>query len=440
MTTGSELGHILRFSLPMLAGNIFQQLYNIADSIIVGQFLGADAFAAVGATASITYLFYTLCLGTATGAGILMSQYFGAGRLDRVKTMLSNSAYVIFALSIVISVVSVLSARDILVLLDTPDKLIGTSAGYMRIACGGTVAIGAYNWINSAMRSLGDSKTPLIFLGIASVMNVGLDLLFVLVFNMGVNGAAFATVLSQGFSAAASIVYAFAKNPDFALSKSDLRFNGAIAGRCIKTGTPIALQNAMISVSMVALQRVTNSFGETVMAAYTATMRIEQLIQQPFASLNVALSTFVGQNIGAGKSERAVRGYHISLKIVAVISSLMLAVFRVFSGAIVGFFVDKPEVIEIGGAALKLSACFYFALGTIHTTRGFLNGAGDTAYAMVNGFAEVCGRVGFSFLLINIPFIGHWAVWGTTCLTWVLTALLSYIRYRGGKWRSMYEK
>ncbi len=435
MTQGSELKHILLFTLPLLAGNLFQQLYNIVDSVIVGRYLGHEALAAVGATGSITFLFYALCNGLSAGAGILISQSFGAGRNDDVKRYISNSAYTLLAVGAGLTVISVIAAQLLLQFLDTPQNILPDAVAYMRTACAGTVAVAAYNWINSVLRALGDSKTPLYFLIIASVLNVGLDLLFVFVFGMGVVGAAAATVISQGVSALGSILFAAKKNEFLRLKKEHLRLRREYISRCLTTGVPIALQNALVSVSMISLQKTANSFGDTVVAAYTATMRVEQLIQQPFNSLGTALSTFSGQNIGAGKPERVVTGYRRSMLITAGFGTLMLAVFAMTANYIVGFFVTDALVVEIGGKALLLSACFYVPLGFIHTTRGLLNGAGDVLFAFLNGLAEVIGRIGFAAVLVMIPGVGMWSVWLTTCLTWVLTAVMCLIRYKSGIWR-----
>ena len=435
MTQGSELKHILLFTLPLLAGNLFQQLYNIVDSVIVGRYLGHEALAAVGATGSITFLFYALCNGLSAGAGILISQSFGAGRHDDVKRYISNSAYTLLAVGAGLTVISVIAAQVLLQFLDTPQNILPDAVAYMRTACAGTVAVAAYNWINSVLRALGDSKTPLYFLIIASVLNVGLDLLFVFVFGMGVVGAAAATVISQGVSALGSILFAAKKNEYLRLKREHLRLRREHISRCLTTGVPIALQNALVSVSMISLQKTANSFGDTVVAAYTATMRVEQLIQQPFNSLGTALSTFSGQNIGAGKPERVVTGYRRSMLITAGFGTLMLAVFALTANYIVGFFVTDALVVEIGGKALLLSACFYVPLGFIHTTRGLLNGAGDVLFAFLNGLAEVIGRIGFAAVLVMIPGVGMWAVWLTTCLTWVLTAVMCLVRYKSGIWR-----
>ncbi len=435
MTNGSETGHILRFTLPLLLGNLLQQLYNVADTIIVGKCLGDDALAAVGATGSITYLFCTLCIGLSIGTGIIISQYFGARMLKNMKSAVLNSAIVTALFAVAVSVVSIMFAEPLLIFLNTPSALLPMSVEYMQIACAGTIAVAAYNWINAVMRSLGDAKSPLIILAAASVANVALDLLFVMVFNMGVGGAALATVIAQGGSAVGGIVYAFRKNESIRLDKEDLKPEKQMMIRCMKTGLPIAGQNALVSVSMVALQRVTNTFGETVMAAYTASMRIEQLVQQPFSSLNAAVSTFAGQNIGAEKTERAINGYKTAMKASIVFAVVMVAVFMAFGGAITGLFVSGDEVIEIGAMALRLTSVFYVFLGTIHVTRGFLNGAGDTGYALINGAAEVVSRILFSLILTAIPAIGYVGIWLTTCITWLLTAVISVVRYKSDVWR-----
>ncbi len=435
MTEGSEFSQIIKFSLPLLVGNIFQQLYNVVDSAIVGRYLGSNKLAAVGSTGSITYLFFSLCIGLATGAGILIAQRFGAGDRTAVKKLISNSAYVLIVFGVVVSVVSAMLAEPLLRLLNTPDHLLPDAVAYMQISCSGTIAVAMYNWINSVMRSLGDSKTPLYFLIFASILNAALDLLFVVTFQMDVQGAALATIIAQAASAIGSMIFAFRKNPCFKLSREQFRPCFDIFGKCVLTGTPIALQNAFVSVSMISLQSTANGFGENVMAAYTASMRVEQLVQQPFASLNVAVATFAGQNIGAGKTERAVKGYKKSVLAGLVFALAMLTLFMLFSYYIVGIFVDNSAVLEIGEKALKLTSLFYFPLGLIHITRGMLNGVGDVGFALLNGIVEVAGRIGFAFLLVNFTDLDYWSVWATTCLTWVITAIMSLARYRWGRWR-----
>lgn len=435
MTEGSEMRCIVRFTLPLLAGNVLQQTYNVADTMIVGKYLGDDALAAVGATGSITYLFYTLCIGLSIGAGVLISQYFGSGRMDRVRAAIVNSAAVTLIFALVATLPSILLAKTLLAAMGVRPDLLANSSVYMRIACGGTVCVAAYNWINSVMRALGDSKTPLIFLGVSTTLNVALDLLFVMLFHMGVGGAAFATVLAQGISAGSCIIYCFRTNAGIRPSREELHTDRQLMKKCIKTGLPIAAQNGLVAVSMIALQSVTNGFPNAVMAAYTASMRIEQLVQQPFISLNAAVAAFTGQNIGAGKQQRAVRGMKSALKIGAVFAVFMFLLFTVSGRTIMGFFVSGRRAISIGGYALIVTGCCYIPLGVIHIVRGFLNGTGDTGFALVNGLTEVICRICFSLLLTNIPAVSWRGIWITTSITWVATAAVCLMRYKGGRWR-----
>lgn len=262
MTSGSVTRSVIRFSLPLLLGNLLQQTYNIVDTIIVGKFLGNHALAAVGATGSITYLFYTLCIGLAIGAGILIAQSFGANDITGVRRHLVNSAVVTAAFGIGISLLSVVFARPVLIWLRVPDYLLDDAVSYMAIACAGTICVAAYNWINAVMRALGNAVTPLVFLGVATAINVVLDLLFVVNFSIGVAGAAIATVISQGLSALGCILYCLHKYPELRPHREELRPDASRIRRCIRTGIPIALQNGLIAVSMVALQSVTNTLWQ----------------------------------------------------------------------------------------------------------------------------------------------------------------------------------
>jgi putative MATE family efflux protein len=305
----------------------------------------------------------------------------------------------------------------------------------MKIACAGTICVAAYNWINSVMRALGDSKTPLIFLIVSTILNVILDLLFVMVFKMGVGGAAFATILAQGISAASCIIYCFKTNADIRPKEGELKIDPKLILKCVTTGIPIAAQNGLISLSMVALQSVTNRFDESIMTAYTATMRIEQLVHQPYFSISAALTAFTGQNIGAGKQERAVKGYKSSLKIGSVFAAVMFVLFAFFGRNVIGLFVNGSRPKEIGALALIITGSCYIPLGAIHITRGFLNGAGDTGYSLVNGITEVVCRIVFSLVLTRISFISWRGIWITTAITWAITGAVSILRYKSGKWK-----
>ncbi|MDD6401853.1 MAG: MATE family efflux transporter [Lachnospiraceae bacterium] len=436
MTTGNETSLLLKFAIPMLIGNIFQQLYNMADAIIVGHYVGAKALGAVGSVGSINFIFFSLCLGLTAGIGILVSQYFGAKNDTFVKKMIGNSIYLIGGVGLLVSIISVIYAGPILSLMDTPQDTFADALSYMRITCGATIIVAIYNGISSILRALGDSKTPLIFLTVACFINIVLDFVFILVFDMGVAGTAWATIISQAVSAIGSIVYAWKRNPYLKLSKEDMAIDYSLMVKSVRTGMPVAAQNAMIAFSCIALQRVVNGYGSTIMAAYTATGRVEQLIHQPFNSLGMAMSTFAGQNMGANKLERVTKGCKKAEKLVFVFSIIMLVVMFLFDKAIVSIFIAEPEIIEIGGNGLKITSVLYFALGSIYVIRGALNGVGDVSYAMINGICEVIGRVFFAFVLGLIPGVGFWSVWLTNGFTWVVTAIAGTIRFVRGRWKT----
>lgn len=435
MTNGNETKLLLQFMTPMLVGNIFQQVYNLADSIVVGRHVGSDALGAVGCTASITFLFFALCQGLASGAGVIVSQYFGAKDNEKVKKTIANSFYIVMLSGIVLSVLGFVLARPVLTLLDTPKVQLQDAVDYMQIVCAGTIAVATYNYVAQIMRALGDAKTPLIFLLFATALNIILDIVFVVHMDMGVKGAGYATVIAQAVSAIGCFVVGVITNPYFKLGIEHIKLDTEICKLCFNVGMPLAIQSMTIAISCVVLQRVVNGFEEDVVSAFTVTSRIEQFVQQPFGSLAVAISTFTGQNMGAGKTERVRRALIRGIWITAIISAVMLVVSFVFGEFIVGCFVrDSANVIEIGTRGFHIISTMFFPLGIIYVTRGVLNGANDTFYAMINGVIEVCCRVGFSVLFVHIFPVGIWSVWFATGFTWVVTGISALLRYKQGVW------
>ena len=434
MTEGSPAKLLLRFTIPMLIGNLFQQFYNMVDSIVVGRFVGSNALAAVGATGSLNFLFFAMSFGIAAGVGVVVSQYFGAERMDMVEKSIINGMYLLAAVSALMGVVGIASARWVLAALDTPEIILEDSVIYMRVSCAGILAIAAYNGVASVLRALGDSKTPLYFMVVACFINIGLDLLFVIGFEWSVFGVALATVIAQMAAAIGAFAYALYKIPYFHIKKENRPIRRDIISRCFTLGLPIALQNALIAFSCIFLQKVVNGFGESVVAANTALGRIEQLVQQPYNSLGAAITTYTGQNIGAGKIDRVKQGYKAAFWSVVVFSIIMFVPCQLFGEQIVGVFVTEPEVVAIGAKGLSITSFFYFFLGMIYVARSVLNGAGDAAFAMINGLMEVAGRVGFAVPLTKIPLIGVWGIFFTTGFTWALTGIVSMVRYHKGKW------
>ena len=437
MTVGNPARHILKFTLPLLIGNLFQQLYNMVDSIVVGRYVSAHALAAVGACGSLNFLFFSLSSGLAVGIGIIASQYFGANDEGQLKKTIANSIYVLSSAALVVTLIGVLFAGPIRRLLQTPEEYIADSISYFRVTCLGILGIAIYNGVAALLRAVGDSKTPLYFLILSSIINVSLDLVFVICFELGVVGVALATIIAQAVAAIVSIIYAYHKVSYFRLRKKDLRPDFSMIRDSFRLGAPVAIQNSMIAVSCIALQAVVNGFGPDVASAYTITGRIEQLVQQPYGSLGMALTSYSGQNIGAKKKERVIEGFRKATLIVLVFSLIMLPLFFFLGKYICGIFVkeEAASVISLGASALRITSPFYFALGMIYVPRAVLNGCGDTGFAMINGLTEVVCRILFSNILTRIPILGYWGIWITTGLTWGVTALVCVMRYKGGKWQ-----
>ena len=434
MTTGSPLVLLSVFALPLFIGNLFQQAYNLADSIIVGRFVGASALAAVGATNSISFLFFSVCNGISGGGGIITAQFFGAGEDEKVRRAIVNSAYIMLVSSLIMSSIAFCMAPSVLRLMGTPADIMPEAVLYMRMTCASVPLIAIYNYASSMLRALGDSKTPLYFLITACLINVCMDLLFVRVFGLGVFGAALATMIAQLIGGVSCLIFAFRTNSYFrSLRRSHIRFDRHITVSAIRLGLPLAMQWSMIAVSTTALQSFVNSFGTTAVAAFTATSRIEQLVQQPFGSLGMAMSTYAGQNYGAGKLDRVRSGLRDSILAMGIFSCFMTIIMQVFGTQIIRIFVDDAAVIALGGRALKLTSIFYLFLGIIYTTRGTLNGIGDVLFSFVNGFSEILCRIFLPVLLMLIPSAGVWSIWWTAGLTWMISALCCLIRY--GSWK-----
>lgn len=428
MTTGSPTRHIILFALPALIGNIFQQVYNLADSAIVGRFVGPDALAAVGATGSITFLFFALCNGIGSGGGIIVSQFYGAHDDDNVKKGIVNTGIIMLIIPTIFAVIGYITAESFLRVLSTPPEILSDAASYVRYMCLGLLFVSLYNYITSMLRALGDSKTPLYFLILSALINVGLDILLVYSFKMGINGAAIATVISQFIAAVTCGAYAYMKNPYFRLQKEDIKYVPDLALKVIRLGVPLSLQFGLIAISSMAVQKIVNSFGKTVVAAFTATNRIEQLIHQPYTTLSASIATYVGQNYGAKKTARVKSGYKKGLLIMTCLTVVMVISMQLFGGPITSLFVDDPEIIELGARGLRITSLFYLALGLIYVVRGVLNGVGDAFFALFNGIVEVIGRFTIPLLMTKYMGMGAIGIWISSGVVWALSGSTAWLR------------
>lgn len=436
MTQGKPSKLILQFAFPVLIGNLFQQLYTLVDRVIVGQFVGANAFSAVGSTNALSMMFMSMCMGTAIGTGVVVSQHFGAKDQKNTAKAIANGAYVNVIVALIMTVVALLATKPILILLNTPAALMDDAVSYMRVFMGGLLAVSLYYTPFSILRALGDSKTPLIFLAFCSILNIILDIIFVVPLGMGVAGAAIATVMAQAIAAVLCMIYAFKKVPQFHDAVHYMKPDGVIIRQTLKVGIPTGFQYSLMYISSIALQRVVNGFGESVIGAFTSTTQIELLVQQIYAALGTAMVTYTGQNIGAGKTDRVKQGMRSAMQISGIVSVILLAVFWLSGNLVMSIFVPDQDIISLASSGIRITSLFFMALGVVQVLRYLLNGAGDSVYALVNGIVEIIARIGFAFLLTAVPFIGMWGIWLTTGLTWLVTAVFAFWRYKGGAWMS----
>ncbi len=429
MTQGNPTALLAVFALPMLIGNIFQQAYNFADSVIVGKYVGSDALAAIGATGSVTFLFFSICNGIGSGSGIVTAQCFGAGVPSRIRRSITNAAYIMFASSLVMATIAFFAAPWALRAMGTPDDILSDAILYMRMSCIGVPLVGVYNYASSMLRSLGDSRTPLYFLIFACFVNIGLDLLFVNVLGMGIFGAALATIIAQVLAGAGCLLYAFTCNPWFKLKGDDWKPDIEIIRQSVRMGLPLAMQWSMVAVSTTILQTFVNSYGTNAVAAYTAVSRVEQLAHMPYGSLSGALATYAGQNFGAGRMDRVKNGFRHGMTMSAVFTVVLMVVYNLLAAQVMGLFVDEAEVIAIGTQGMRLTSLFFIFLAVINMTRGILNGIGDALFAFINGAVEIVSRIVIPLLLVMIPGIGMGSIWWTVGLSWLISALSCLWRY-----------
>ena len=434
LTEGSPGRLILRFATPMLIGNVFQQFYNIADSIIVGRFLGKEALAAVGASFPIIFLLVSFVIGITMGSTIIIAQYFGAKDIPNVKRSIDTLYIVLFFTSILVGASGIIFSGTIFNLMNLPADVLPQARIYLSVYLTGSIFFFGYNGISAILRGLGDSKTPLYFLIIATIMNVLLALLFVVVFKWGVAGAAFATVISQGGAFFTGIIYLNRTHPIINLSWRKLHFDHEIFNKSLKIGLPSGIQQTFVALGMMALMRVVNNFGTNTLAAYTAAGRIDSLAALPAMNFGAALSTFVGQNLGAHKPERVKEGLKSTFIMASVLAIATTLLVIVFKRSLMGLFTDDPLVIDIGVTYLVIISSFYIFFSSMFVIGGVMRGAGATLIPMfITLFSLWIIRIPLAYILSSK--IGVTGIWWAIPIAWFLGAVLSYIYYLQGNWK-----
>lgn len=434
LTKGNEALQIFYFTLPMLIGNIFQQFYNLTDSIIVGNAIGKLALGAVGASDPIIFLLVSLIIGITMGSSVLISQYYGAKDMRMVKRTIDTAYLTLIIASLLVSLIGIFFSETILRLLGTPQEIIPQAKIFLNITFSGIVFLFGYNSISAILRGLGDSKTPLYFLIASTLLNVLLVLLFVMVFHWGIAGSAFATILSQGVSFILGITYLNYTHKVFRLNFRSLEFDKQVFVKSLKIGVPSGFQHMLVAGAMLALNRIVNQFGTDAVAAYSVAGRIDAFAIIPVMSLSMGISSFVGQNMGANKPERVRKGYYSALFMGATVSLITSIVVLFFGKNMMGIFSTDSSVVTIGAGYLAIVGSFYILFSIMYITTGVLRGAGDTFIPMLFTL--------FSLWVIRVPLASIFAekygvigVWWSVPIAWSVGLILAQIYYATGRWK-----
>lgn len=436
MTVGSPGRTLFFFAVPMVLGNLFQQLYNIIDSIIVGNYVGAGALAAVGASASITFLFVAVATGMSIGSSVIISQYFGAKRLKEMKTAIQTVQTAAAVIAVILTFVGLLATDAILRFMNTPESIFKDASLYLRIYFCGLLFLFLYNMLTASFNAIGDSKSPLCFLAFSSMCNIFLDLYFVRDLQMGVAGAALATDISQAVSVVISFLWLQIRLRKLKIEGGSKIFDSRIFAVICKMAVPSMLQQSMVSIGIFLVQRLVNTYGEAVMAGFAAATKIDSIAILPMVNVGSAVSTFTAQNIGADKPERVRKGFHAGMLMSAAIGAAVTVILLLCADVFVGIFMDSgsnQEAIRTGVEYLHVVGLFYALMGLMNSCTGVLRGAGDIKWFLMVTLINLCARVVLAYQMS--VFLGAKAIWWSIPAGWGIGFVIGFLRYRSGKWQ-----
>lgn len=442
MTEGSPWKKIVLFAVPMLVGNIAQQLYNTVDSVVVGNYVGDNALAAVGSAGPILNLLIVLFVGISVGAGIMVSQYFGARDREKLSITIGNCITLTAIATLFVMVAASLVARPLLELLDTPASIIDWCHSYLLILFIGSAGLAYYNILSGILRGLGDSMSALAYLLVSTVINIILDLLFVAKLGMGVNGVALATVIAQLISALLCQLRLMQMKEYFDLRKDHLKVQKEYSGKIIRLGLPSGITQAILSMAMIVVQSLTNSFGEMFIAANVIVMRVDGFAMMPNFSFGTAMTTYAGQNVGARRDDRVESGAKQGTLIAAVTSAVITGLILIFGKTLMGIFTKTPELVELSRDMMGILAVGYIAMAVTQSLSGVMRGAGDTMTPMwISIVTTICIRVpvayGISYLTRTpqLPNGRQECIFISLLISWILGALITFVFYKRGKWK-----
>ncbi len=435
MTSGPVLSQLTKFAIPVLLGMVFQKIYNFADAYIVGHYLGDEALAAVSICGVVMFMLFSINAGITTGVGVVISQFFGANKPEEMKKAFVASVYVAAGVVAVATCVGVITAEPVLRLMQTSDELLPNAKVYLMIIYGGCIGTMLYNFCAAALRAVGNSVVPLVFLIISSVLNIVLDILFVAVIPMGVAGAALATVLAQLISGVFCMIY-MKKILEFVRVKhGEWKPQKALVKEVLRYGVPAALQMSIITIGDMVLQAVINTYGTAMIVAYGVCLKVEGIGWDIVCSFGTAVGTFTGQNIGAGNLKRVRQGVRNAYVLNIIGCGIYGVMIAVLAPHIMGIFTETPEAIRLGVEYMRIFACFFLAGGILVIFQNFLRAAGDVTFTLMMGVSEIVTRVILSLSLPGI--VGYIGLWFVSPVTWVVAAIVGLARYYSNAWEKM---
>lgn len=439
MTEGVIWKEILLFSIPLLLGNLFQQLYNAVDSVVVGNYIGAQALAAVGSSAPVINLLVSFFMGLAVGAGVIISRYFGARKKEELHIAVHTSLALTFAAGLVMTLIGVLISPYVLQWVGTPSDVMESSVLYLRIYFLGILSVMAYNMGSGILRAVGDSRNPLYFLIVSSVTNIILDMLFVIVFHMGIAGVGWATLIAQTISAVLTMLLLMRTKEEYQVKLKHIRFHKHMLYEIVRLGLPSGLQNAIVSFSNVIVQSNINAFGSLAMAGCGSYTKIDGFAILPVMSYSMALTTFTGQNMGAKKYDRVKQGAKTGILMSVITIVCISALLLMLGPNVLAIFSSDPTVINYGLYMMHVLAPGYIFLAISHAFNGIIRGAGITTVPMIVMVTCWCG-LRMAWILTSVPlFHDIGVVFMGWPLTWIASALWLFLYYRKGKWMTRYD-
>lgn len=435
MTQGKEWKLILSFTLPLIGGNLLQQIYSLADSLIVGNFAGQTALASVGTSFPITFLLLALATGLTNGVGVMASQFYGAKNAEAFRKNLSTACFTLLGAGILITILGILTSRPLLAgLLQADASILDDALLYLRIYCIGLVFQFAYNTFAAILRSIGDSRSTMYFLLLATVVNIVLDLIFVQFWQVA--GVAWATVIAQAVSAVTAGIYLFRRVELARFQEGQFRFHDEMFRMSLRLGVPTSIQQCSVGLGMVLMQRLINSFGVDTISAITAAMKLESFAMVPIMMFYMGLSNFTGQNMGAGQMDRIKRGYHQTM-VMAMITCAGIILLLVFAGPYaIGLFHMNKAATAIGVEYLQTLAWFFLIFCIMYITNGVLQGSGDVAYPTAGSMTSLIVRVIVANIMATFPAIGYRSIFYSIPIGWVCGTSIVFIRYLTGKWKT----